>query len=79
MAHTQKTEIGHRNVVVQRGAGHSTTVWLEVELHPEANVGTTCLGLTGEEARTLGMSLIEKGTEAISIALDRADEMAGAH
>jgi hypothetical protein len=69
MAYETKTSIGRRNVVVQRGALLSTTVWLEIQAHemgPEIN----CLALTGDEAREVGMALIMAGTEAASIALD---------
>ncbi len=60
MAHELKTTIGDRNVLVQNGAGNSTTVWLEVEQED----GTHCLALTPTEAITLGRSLTGHGIEA---------------
>ena len=62
MAYTTKTEIGHRNLVVQNSAGSSTTIWLEVEsLNQDGHSGLTCLALMPEEAMELGRVLLMEG------------------
>lgn len=62
MAYTTTTEIGHRNLVVQNGAGESTTVWLEVEvLNQDGHAGTTCLALMPDEAMELARVLHLEG------------------
>ncbi len=70
MAHEMKTEIGKRNVLVQFGAGTSLTIWLEVELQPDATSGITCLALLPDEACQLGEELI-KASQVAEIQLEK--------
>ncbi len=62
MAHELKTSIGDRNVLVQNGAGKSTTVWLEIQ-HAD---GLDCLALTPLEATAIGRALIAHSIKACS-------------
>lgn len=64
MAYTTKTSIGDRGVVVQNGAGDSTTVWLEVEYDQgSGRSGVTCLALTPDEAGELATALLEAANQ----------------
>jgi hypothetical protein len=64
MAHEQKTSIGDRNILVQHGAGNSTTVWLEIELSRHQRTAVDCVALTGDEAITLGRAIVQAGMVA---------------